>query len=226
MSYHLQKEIESLKDATLRLCANVEKMLSLATVSVIERNEDMAKKVISSDIEIDQMEVDIEENCLKILALYQPVAIDLRIIVAILKINNDLERIGDLAVNIAERSVFLATKKPYPDKFDFAAMAEIVSDMLKKSVDALVNMDVELAAAVCFRDDAVDQKNRDMYKLVESMIKDGFEDVTGLIHLLSVSRHLERVADHATNIAEDVMYMIKGDIVRHTVEDYVSQQAE
>jgi len=226
MSHHLQKEIQRLKESVLRLCADVEKMLSLATTSVVERDADMAKQVISSDIEIDHMEVEIEENCLKILALYQPVAVDLRIIVAVLKINNDLERIGDLAVNIAERAAFLATQKPYPAQFDFASMAGIASDMLKKSVDALVDMDVDLATEVCLRDDAVDEKNRDMYKLVESMIKDGFEDVTVLIHLLSVSRHLERVADHATNIAEDVMYMIKGDIVRHIVEDYALKRTE
>jgi phosphate transport system protein len=224
MSHHLQKEIERLKELMLKLCADVEKMVSLSTRSVIERDAEMANRVIAEDIKIDNMEVDVEEDCLKILALHQPVAIDLRIIIAVLKINNDLERIGDLAVNIAERSAFLATQKPYPDEFDFASMAEIVSHMLKKSVDALVKMDVELASEVCTQDDKVDRKNRDMYKLVEAKIKEGYKDVTGLIHLLSVSRHLERIADHATNIAEDVIYMIRGDIVRHSTEDYTKQK--
>lgn len=220
MSRHLQKEILMLKERILRLCADVERILAMAIRSLVERDAEMAKQVIASDVEIDNMEVTIEEECLKILALHQPVAIDLRIIITILKMNNDLERICDLAVNVAERSVFLSTHKPYPEEFDFMSMAQMVADMVRKSVDSLVEMDVVLASEVCSRDTIVDEKNREMYKLVESMIWDGYGDVTGLIHLLSISRHLERIADHATNIAEDVIYMIKGEIVRHSTEDY------
>lgn len=223
MSQHLQRELSRLEQSILRECADVERGLAMAIRSVIDRDADLAKEVIESDLEVDNMEVEIEEDCLKILALYQPVAVDLRFIVAMLKINNDLERIGDLAVNIAERAIYLATQKPYPEKFDFHSMAAIVSEMLKKSVDALVQMDVEAAARVCAQDDEVDRKNRDMYKLIERMIKDGYGNITELIHLLSVSRHLERIADHATNIAEDVIYMIKGDIVRHSSENYPAQ---
>lgn len=218
--HHLQKEINHLKESILRLCADIEKMLALATKAVVERNDTIAKQVIDMDSVIDNTEVEIEEDCLKTLALYQPVAIDLRVIIAVLKINNDLERIGDLAVNMAERAVFLAKNNSYSDKFDFISMSDVVADMLRKSVDALVKLDDELAAEVCKQDDIVDEQNKQMYLLVESMIKDGYEDVTGLIHLLSISRHLERIADHATNIAEDVIYMIKGDIVRHHTEDY------
>ncbi len=233
--HHLQKEINHLKESILRLCADIEKMLALATKAVVERDTNIAEQVITMDNDIDNTEVEIEENCLKILALYQPVAIDLRVIITVLKINNDLERIGDLAVNIAERANFLATHKPFLDKidlisvnnsnsFDFISMSEVVAEMLHKSVDALIQLDDELATDVCKKDDIVDEQNKQMHLLVESMIKSGFDDITGLIHLLSISRHLERIADHATNIAEDVIYMIKGDIVRHNIEDYVKQQ--
>ncbi len=222
--HHLQKEISRLKESILRLCADIEKMLALATKAVVDQDDTIARQVIAMDNAIDNTEVEIEEDCLKILALYQPVAIDLRVIIAVLKINNDLERIGDLAVNMAERVSFLALKNSYSDKFDFVSMSDVVADMLKKSVDALVKLDDDLAAEVCKQDDIVDEQNRQMYLLVESLIKDGCDDVTLLIHLLSISRHLERIADHATNIAEDVIYMIKGDIIRHNIEDYVKQQ--
>lgn len=220
MAHHLQREILVIEESILRECAAVERNLSIATQSLVKRNGDLARDVIGADIEIDNMEVDIEEECLKILALYQPVAVDLRIIVAMLKINNDLERIGDLAVNIAERSVYLSKQKPYPQNFDFETMAEIVSQMLKDSVDAFVKMDGRKAADVCREDDRVDDKNRDMYRLVEDMVKNDSGDINVLIHLLSISRHYERIADHATNIAEDVIYMIKGSIVRHRTEQY------
>lgn len=221
--HHLQKEITHLKEAILRLCADIEKMLALATKAVVDRDDAVAKEVIAMDSAVDNTEVEIEEDCLKILALYQPVAIDLRVIIAVLKINNDLERIGDLAVNMAEHASFLAQHKPYSDKFDFISMSTVVADMLRRSVDALVKLDVELAADVCKQDDIVDEQNKQMYLLVESMIKEGSEDVSCLIHLLSISRHLERIADHATNVAEDVIYMIKGDIVRHHTEDFTQQ---
>jgi phosphate transport system protein len=169
------------------------------------------------------MEVDVEEECLKILALHQPVAIDLRFIVTALKINNDLERIGDLAVNIAERSEFLAGQEPISVPFDFEAMAEKTQWMVTESLDSLVDMDCKRAYQVCAADDEVDALNRKMYKQVEASIIAHPRWTRCLFHLLSVSRHLERIADHATNIAEDVIYMVEGKIVRHKAEDYGSQ---
>ena len=166
------------------------------------------------------MEVEVEEDCLKTLALYQPVAIDLRFIVAVLKINNDLERIGDLAVNIAERSVFLAHQPGVGITLDFIDMAQKARGMLEKSLDALVNFSVDIAGEVCASDDIIDGINRQMYLKVQKAIGDNPEQIESLIHLLSISRHLERIADHATNIAEDVIYMIDGEIVRHRAEDY------
>jgi phosphate transport system protein len=220
MARHLQREIESLKKMILGLGAVVETTVHLAIKSIEDRDAALAEKIIKDDIEIDNTEVDIEEDCLKILALYQPVAIDLRFIVVVLKINNDLERIGDLAVNIAERSAYLASVPAVQESFDFAQMSRETEAMLKKSLDALVNLDSSLASEVITADDIVDSLNRQMYLKIQDTIQKYPEHLKALIHLLSVSRHLERIADHATNIAEDVIYMIEGKIIRHQTEDY------
>ncbi|MCF7954445.1 MAG: phosphate signaling complex protein PhoU [Phycisphaerae bacterium] len=220
MPAHLNKEIDNLKKELLTLCSMVEDSLWQAVKSIKNRDVELAKKVIDSDIEIDRMEVKVEEDCLKILALHQPVAIDLRFIITALKINSDLERIGDLAVNIAERSQFLSARKQFDMLFDFEIMAEKTQAMVKKSLDALINIDCDLANEVCLADDEVDDINRQMYDQVKEQVKQFPKNVETLIHLLSISRHLERIADHATNIAEDVIYMVKGEIVRHKTENY------
>jgi len=220
MTVHMKREIDKLKKMLMSLCEVVEESLRQAVKSIKERDAKLAEKVIETDIEIDHMEVDIEEECLKILALYQPVAIDLRFIITALKIDNDLERIGDLAVNLAERSKFLAGRQEEEIPFDFDEMTEKTKSMLHKSLEALVNMDAKLAYEVCAADDEVDNINSQMYLIVQDTICKHPERTEFLVHLLSASRHLERVADHATNIAEDVIYMIEGRIVRHKAEDY------
>ncbi|MCE5323783.1 phosphate signaling complex protein PhoU [bacterium] len=218
MSTHLQREIDKLKKKILFMGAEVEDSLSKAVESLVTRNPDLADEVIKSDEEMDQLEVEIEEECLKILALHQPVAIDLRYVVAILKINNDLERIGDLGVNIAERAAYLSSHTPIDLPLDFRGMAELTQLMLKRSLDALVNLDTNLARQVRASDDEVDAMNRHMYKLLEDYIRENPDRVSEAFHLLSTSRHLERIADQATNIAEDVIYMSEGEIVRHQPE--------
>ena len=220
MAAHLKKEIDHLKKELLTLCGMVEDSLWQAVKSIKNRDVKLAEKVIDADIEIDQMEVKVEEDCLKILALHQPVAIDLRFIITALKINSDLERIGDLAVNIAERSEFLSRQAPVDVPFDFETMAKKTQAMVKKSLDALINIDCDLASEVCQSDDEVDAINRQMFDLVKDQARQSPENIEILIHLLSISRHLERIADHATNIAEDVIYMVKGEIVRHKTENY------
>ncbi len=220
MPVHLQREIENLKKDILTLGAMAEMSVREATLAIENRDEVLARSVIEKDIKVDQMEVEIEEACLKILALHQPVAIDLRFIIAVLKINNDLERVGDLAVNIAERAAFLAVQPPVDIRFDFVGMANKAQTMVKKSLDALVNLSVQLAHDVCVCDDEVDALNREMYLIVQDAIARSPEHTEALLHLLSASRHLERIADHATNIAEDVIYMIDGEIVRHRAEEY------
>jgi len=220
MPVHLQREIENLKKDILTLGAMTEHSVREATRAIENRDETLARGVIAKDINLDQMEVEVEESCLKILALYQPVAIDLRFIIAVLKINNDLERVGDLAVNIAERALFLTTEPEVDVQFDFATMAVKTQDMLKKSLDALVNFNARLAHQVCTLDDEIDAMNRQMYLIVQDAMSTYPNQVEPLLHLLSASRHLERIADHATNVAEDVIYMIEGEIIRHRAEEY------
>jgi len=220
MAKYLQREIENLKKKLLALGARVETSVRDAALSIEKRNADLAQKVIDDDIEIDNTEVEVEEDCLKILALHQPVAIDLRFIVAVLKINNDLERIGDLAVNVAERAVFLSSQPKVNISSDLFDMAQSAQSMLKESLDALINHDAELAHKVCASDDIVDQMNRQMYLKVQDAIVKNPKQISTLIHLLSASRHLERIADHTTNIAEDVIYMVEGQIIRHKTENY------
>jgi len=220
VSKHIRREISRLKKRVLALGAQVEEILYKAVRALEERDVNLAREVMESDEAIDQMEVDVEEECLKVLALHQPVAIDLRLIIAILKINNDLERVGDLAVNIAERTHFLATREKLDIPLDFVHMAGLAKEMLKKSLDALVTENAKLAHEVMAADDEVDAINRQMYQVIQDGIRSRPDRMPSLIHLLSVSRHLERIGDLATNIAEDVIYMIEGDIVRHRTENY------
>ncbi len=221
MTTHMKNEIDKLKQKLLTLSSRVEEQLWMSVKSLKERDDQMARRVVDLDFEIDQDEVDIEEECLKILALYQPVAVDLRFIVTAFKINNDLERIADLSVNIAERSEFLARHEPVDIPFDFDLMAQKTQSMLRDSIEALVNFDCVQAYAVCRRDDEVDAMNKQMYNQVKQGILARPDHIESLIHLLSVSRHLERIGDHATNIAEDVIYMVEGQIVRHKAEKYM-----
>jgi phosphate transport system protein len=223
VSKHLEMEIEGLKKRILALSATVEENVYRAVRALTERNSALADEVIKSDEAIDDTEVAIEEECLKVLALNQPVAIDLRFVIAILKINNDLERMGDLAVNIAERAQFLATRERPDVPLDLPRMAEKTKAMMKKSLDALMKQNAKLAYEVLETDDEIDAMNREMYVKIQDAIRRRPEQLESLIHLLSCSRHLERIADHATNIAEDVIYMIDGVIVRHHAEDYRSQ---
>jgi phosphate transport system protein len=153
------------------------------------------------------------------MALHQPVAVDLRFLVAVIKINNDLERIGDQAVNIAERVVTITRQDPPDFVFDYSTMAEKAQTMLKMSLDALVNMDVDLALKVCLMDDEVDDIKVIAYNKIKDVMAQDVENLGYYINLLLISRHLERLADHATNIAEEVIYMIEGEIVRHGLNE-------
>jgi phosphate transport system protein len=214
MSIHLQREIEKLKKHLLSLCAVVEDQVQMAVEAFLERDESSALHVQRRDAEVDQREVEVEEDCLKMLALYQPVANDLRLIVAVLKINNDLEQIGDLAVNIARKAAATA-ETPLDVSFDISGMWEKVQAMLRDSLDALVSMNVELAEAVYVRDDEVDGMKREMRAKIEATSRRQPELLGRLLKFLAVARNLERIADYSVNIAEDVIYMVNGTIVRH-----------
>jgi phosphate transport system protein len=216
----LQREIEKLKKQILELGAVVEERVRMAVQSIEEHDQDLARTVIRGDIEIDHMEVDLEEECLKVLALYQPVANDLRFIIAVLKINNDLERLGDLAVNIAERATCLPPNGKDEIISDLTIMADKAQGMLRKSLDALVNLDTALAREVCATDDEVDDIHANLFNKFEIAVRRQPEKLQYYTHLMGVSRNLERIADHTTNIAEDVIYMSVGEIVRHRTIDF------
>ena len=216
MSVHLEKEIRRLKSRILELSAIVEESVYLAVKAAQERDAESAEKISASDRRVDIMEVEIEEECLKALALYQPMAIDLRVVVAILKINSDLERIGDLAVNIAHRARSLAALDPKENiSLDYEGMEDKVRKMLRDSLQSLINLDGELAHKVLVADEEVDEINRKVYLKATEMLKANPDKSGTLLMRINVARNLERIADHATNIAEDVIYMIEGSIVRH-----------
>lgn len=215
MIRHLQTELEKLKRRILTLGTNVEERVRMAIRAVEKVDADLAQKIIKADREIDEAEVEIEEECLKIIALHQPVAVDLRFISAVIKINNDLERIGDMAVNIAERVSTIAKRPPVNVPIDYSIMGERVEAMLKSSLDSLVNLDSDLAYKVTLADDEVDEMKRKIYDIVKEAITRHPDRAGYLINLLLISRHLERIGDHATNIAEEVIYLIEGVIPRH-----------
>jgi phosphate transport system protein len=212
---HLLREIGKLKQMILALSAVVESSVQKAVRSIQELDRELANEVLGTDKEIDATEVEVEEECLKILALHQPVAIDLRFIISVLKMNNDLERIGDLSVNIAERTLFLCDEARITAPFDFSEMCHKTLEMLRKALDALMAMDLELAREVGSADDEVDEINREMYMKVSERIRQAPDQTLPLLSYISASRHLERIADYATNISEDIVYMIEGDIIRH-----------
>jgi len=215
MAKHLMRELEKIKKMILSLGALVENRVHMAAEAIDNPDAGLAEKIIRTDYEIDEMEVEVEEECLKALALYQPVAVDLRFLTAVIKINNDLERIGDQAVNIAQRVQIIARQARYRFIFDYSTMAEKAQAMLKQSLDSLVNMDIDLALTVLNLDDEVDALQKKAYDQIKAAMADHPDHLGYLINLLLISRHLERLADHATNIAEEVIYMIEGEIVRH-----------
>jgi phosphate transport system protein len=215
MTKHFRRELENIKKRILTLSSLVEEKVQLATRAVENIDAEVAQRIIKTDYEVDEMEVEIEEECLKVLALHQPVAVDLRFIIAVIKINSELERIGDQAVNIAQRVEVIAKRPKPPFMFDYAEMGQKAQRMLKMSLDALVNLDVDIAYKVITLDDEVDRIKNDAYDKIKQAIKDLPERVGYYINLLLISRHLERLADHATNIAEEVIYLVEGEIYRH-----------
>ena len=226
MLHYWQREIENLKKLILSLGAIVEEQIQRAMLALERRDAELANEVISKDREIDSLEIVIEEECLKILALYQPVAKELRFVVAVLKMNNDLERMGDLAANIAKRARYLSKKEKIDLISDFAPVAERVQSMVKKSLDALVNTDMNLAKEVCAADDEVDRLTKQMLKRTISANEKNPERSKDYVSVRTISKNLERIADSATNIAEDVVYLCSGEIIRHQGEDFNPEETQ
>jgi len=216
MSVHLIREIQKLQKSVLSLGAMVEEALQSAVTALEERDVEIAESVVSGDRQIDLVELDVEEECLSILALHQPVAHDLRYVVAVMKINRDLERIGDLAANFASCAAALAAEPEIRiDGLRIREMAYTTQEMLKNTLDAFVNLDDPLAQRVRVTDDRIDEIHRNMYAKIEAYMRDHPDQISACVRLLVAARHLERMADHAVNIAKDVMYLVGGEIVRH-----------
>lgn len=217
MPKHFERDLDMLSKELLTLGGMVESAVNRAISSVLKRDKALARQVVDGDGAINIKENAIEELALKILALHKPVADDLRFIITALKVNNDLERIGDLACNISSRALTLADLDPFPFPENFNELVEIVHGMVGDSLNALVDQDAALARSVCQADDRVDAINAATYDTMQQKILEDPSRVAPAVNMISVSRHLERIADQATNIAEDVVFMVEGEIIRHNL---------
>lgn len=215
MSVHLIRDLDNLHRSLMTMCTMVEELIHSAVETLAAPSEQKARELAVQDVKIDDYDVAIEEDCLKILALHQPVATDLRRITTVMKISGELERVADLAVHIAERSSGLTNVGNLPIPSKVHDMAESAVKMLHESIDAYVNLDTSLARKVCRQDDIVDDLNRQIINTIMQLMTQSPQVIEPALHLFSASRHIERVADHATNIAEDVIYLVEGEIVRH-----------
>lgn len=215
MSIHLTRDMETLHRDLLSMCATVEEIVHQAVDGLQKPSPELAESLQRQDDVIDNWDVRIENDCLKILALHQPVAHDLRRIAAVLKIIVELERVADLGVHIAERACGMMTRPDIPVPARLKDMADLAVNMLHRAIDSYVELDATLARTVIGEDDQVDELNRQIIRELTMRMQQSPDLVEPLMHLFSASRHVERVADHATNIAEDVVYMVEGEIIRH-----------
>ena len=215
METHFQQELNNLKGNLLRMAGLTEQAIAHAVDALVKRDTPLAEKTIREDKAINEMELEIDDLCLKLLALHQPMAADLRFITSAMRINIELERIGDLAVNIAERVLSLNQEPQLKPYIDLPRMAEISKMMVKDVLDAFVQGDADLARAVCERDDQVDDLNDQVFRELLSYMLSDTRTITRAVHLIIVSRYLERIADHATNIAEGVIFMVNAKVVKH-----------
>ena len=218
MSKHLERDLESLQRDVLAMGASVEEVIYKAIKALQQRDAGLAAAVVEGDGSIDELENRIDEECLKILALHQPVATDLRRIAAVLMINTDLERMADLAVDIAERAEALAAPPRLAIPKELQRMADLTTVMVRDCLNAFVNLDARQARQVVRLDDEVDRLNADIIREIVAAMRQSADNVEPGLSLFSAVRHLERIADHATNIAEDVVYLVEGEIVRHRLE--------
>jgi phosphate transport system protein len=224
MERHFETEMQALKNRLLSMGAMVEERVHQAVLALMERNAATAEGIIAGDQEVNDLQIEVDDRCLKLLALQQPMASDLRLITAAMKINADLERIGDQAVNVAENSLKLMTAAPLKPIIDLPRMAEIAEGMTRDSLDAFVRKDAALARAVLARDDEVDQLKDHIFRVLLTYMMADPGTIERALSLILVSRNLERIADHATNIAEDAIYAVEGREVRHQGGDAVGRR--
>lgn len=215
MAVTSQRLFQELRQKIVNLGLAVEEAIAKAIRVLKERNATLAEEVIAADAEIDRLEILIEEQCLKLLALHQPCASDLRMVVAVLKINNDFERIGDLAKNVCKRVAYLVGRYPYPYPVDFEPLAVLSQDMTRFAIDAFVDNDAALARKVCQREQDADATYHDLHERIVAEIRQHPDRIDALLKLFAIARHLERIGDYAVHVAQEVIHVVQADIVRH-----------
>jgi phosphate transport system protein len=226
METHFQQELNKLKEQLLKMAGLAERAISNAIEALVKRDTPLAEKTITEDEKINEMEIRVDDLCLKLLALHQPLAADLRFITSAMRINTELERIGDLSVNIAERAISLDQEPQLKPYIDLPRMAEITQSMVKDVLDAFVNGDARLARSVCERDDQVDALNDQVFRELLTYMMSDPKNITRAVHLIIVSRCLERIADHATNIAEGVIFMVQALVIKHHADTKIEEKKE
>jgi phosphate transport system protein len=219
MERQFDSELSALNEKLFHMARLAEESVALAVTSLKERSEGLAQDVFKREESINLLEIEIDELCLRLLALRQPVATDLRFITSAMRIGSELERVGDLAVNIAEVSVGLIKKPPLKPLIDIPRMASLAQGMIKDSLNAFVHRDEKLARAVCERDDQVDSLNDQIFRELLTYMMNDPSTIGRAVGLILIGRHLERIADHATNIGEDVIYLVLGKTIKHHIEE-------
>jgi len=215
MERHFDQQLGELRKNLIQMASIVEMAISNVIKSLRERNSELARVVLDNDEQVDSLELEIDKQCVDLLALQQPMAIDLRFITSAIKITNNLERMGDLSVNIAECVIPLNQEPQLKPLIDIPMMANIAQSMVKDSIDAFVNRDADLARSVYERDSTVDALNDQIFRELLTYMMQDPGNITRAVHLMLISRHLERIADHSTNIAEEVVYIVKAKVVKH-----------
>jgi len=217
----LDEHIEKLKRRVMKMCSLVDEQVQFAIKSVVEEDLELANLVIERDKKVNKFDVKIDKICQKIFALAQPVAMDLRYIMSALTINNNLERIGDIAVNISENILLIKKKPDYFSKTKLEEMFKIVQEMLKNAIDAFILPNAELAKKVILSDDLIDQMNAENHRILKEIMKQSPENIESAVALIVISREIERLADHSTNIAEDVFFIVEAQLIKHKYEKYL-----
>jgi phosphate transport system protein len=222
----LDEHLEKLKTRVLKMCSLVDEQVQFAIKAIEEDNVELAQTVIDRDKKVNKYDVKIDKICQKIFALAQPVAMDLRYIMSSLTINSNLERIGDIAVNIAENIVLIQKKPEFFHNTKLEEMFNLTKRMLKNSIDAFIGGNPELAKEVILTDDIVDKLNADNHQILKSIMKQNPDNIEGAVALLVISRELERLADHSTNIAEDVFFIVEAQMIKHKYEKFIFGEEE
>lgn len=222
----LDEHLEKLKTRVLKMCSLVDEQFQLAVKAVEEEDLELAQQVIDRDKKVDKYDLKIEKICQKIFALSQPVAMDLRMIMSSMTLNTDLERIGDISVNIVENIMIIQKKPDFYSRTKLPEMFILTKEMLKNAIDAYINGNAELAKKVILSDDKIDKLNAENHSILKEIMKENPDNIESAVALLVISRELERVADHSTNIAEDVFFIMEAQLIKHKYEKYIFGEEE